>query len=187
MRAADFAWLDLPETQKLIAALGADKIRFVGGAVRDSLLDLPVQDIDIATTLHPTEVMALAQNAGLKVVPTGIDHGTVTVVAQHRPFEVTTLRRDVSTDGRRATVAFTDDWQADAARRDFTINALYLNNDRQIFDYFGGRDVWRRAMCVLSAMRRRASVKMHCVSCVFSASPPALPLCRSIHQACRPA
>ncbi len=136
----DFAWLDLPETQKIIAALGANKIRFVGGAVRDSLLDLPVQDIDIATTLHPAEVTVLAQNAGLKVVPTGIDHGTVTVVAQHRPFEVTTLRRDVSTDGRRATVAFTDDWQADAARRDFTINALYMNSDRQIFDYFGGQD-----------------------------------------------
>jgi poly(A) polymerase len=140
MPAPDFAWLDLPETQKVIAALGAGKIRFVGGAVRDSLLDLPVQDIDIATTLHPADVMALAQGAGLKAVPTGIDHGTITVVAQHRPFEVTTLRRDVGTDGRRATVAFTDDWQADAARRDFTINALYMNADRQIFDYFGGQD-----------------------------------------------
>ncbi len=140
MPAPDFAWLDLPATLQIIDALGADKIRFVGGAVRDSLLDLPVQDIDIATPLHPAEVMVLAQNAGLKVVPTGIDHGTVTVVAQHRPFEVTTLRRDVSTDGRRATVAFTDDWQEDAARRDFTINALYMNSDRQIFDYFGGRD-----------------------------------------------
>jgi poly(A) polymerase len=135
----DFAWLDLPETQAIISALGAEYIRFVGGAVRDSFLQLPVQDIDIATSLHPNKVMALAQAAGLKAVPTGIDHGTVTLVSQHKPFEVTTLRRDVSTDGRRATVAFTDDWQADAARRDFTINALYLDSNKQLFDYFGGQ------------------------------------------------
>jgi poly(A) polymerase len=139
MSSPDFAWLALPETQSIISALGADNIRFVGGAVRDSLLQLPVQDIDIATPLHPSEVMALAQAAGLKALPTGIEHGTVTLVAQHKPFEVTTLRRDVSTDGRRATVAFTDDWQADAARRDFTINALYLDSNKQLFDYFGGQ------------------------------------------------
>jgi poly(A) polymerase len=139
MPSPDFAWLDLPETSSVISALGANNIRFVGGAVRDSLLRLPVQDIDIATPLHPDQVIALAQAAGLKAVPTGIEHGTVTLVSQHKPFEVTTLRRDVSTDGRRATVAFTDDWQADAARRDFTINALYLSSDKQLFDYFGGK------------------------------------------------
>jgi poly(A) polymerase len=138
MPSPDFAWLDWPETLSVISALGAHNIRFVGGAVRDSLLQLPVQDIDVATPLHPNDVIALAQAAGLKAVPTGIDHGTVTLVSQHKPFEVTTLRRDVSTDGRRATVAFTDDWQADAARRDFTINALYLDNNKQVFDYFGG-------------------------------------------------
>ncbi len=135
---ADFSWLDQPPTQAVIAALGADNMRFVGGAVRDALLGLPVQDIDIATPLHPDVVMTKASAAGLKAVPTGIDHGTVTLVSQHQPFEVTTLRQDVSTDGRRAVVAYTDNWQADAARRDFTINALYLGCDRQLFDYFGG-------------------------------------------------
>jgi poly(A) polymerase len=140
MHSPDFTWMDWPETQAVVAALGSKNMRFVGGAVRDSLLHVPVKDIDIATTLRPDEVIARAQVAGIKAVPTGIDHGTVTLVTQHRPFEVTTLRRDVSTDGRRAVVVFTDDWKADAARRDFTINALYLNNDRQLFDYFGGID-----------------------------------------------
>jgi poly(A) polymerase len=140
MRSPDFTWLDWPETKAVVAALGSENIRFVGGAVRDSLLQLPVQDIDIATTLRPDAVIARAKAAGIKAVPTGIDHGTVTLVSQHRPFEVTSLRHDVSTDGRRAIVAFTDDWQADASRRDFTINALYLDSDQQLFDYFGGLD-----------------------------------------------
>jgi poly(A) polymerase len=134
----DYSWIDWPETKAVVAALGAENMRFVGGAVRDSLLGAAVADIDIATSLLPGEVISRAVAAGLKAVPTGIDHGTVTLVAQHRPFEVTTLRRDVSTDGRRATVAFTDDWQQDAARRDFTINALYLDSARQLYDYFGG-------------------------------------------------
>jgi poly(A) polymerase len=114
--------------------------RFVGGAVRNALLGEPVGDVDIATPLEPAEVMKRLKRAGLDAVPTGIEHGTVTAVSSGKPFEVTTLRRDVSTDGRRATVAFTADWSEDAARRDFTINALYAGEDGRIFDYFGGLD-----------------------------------------------
>ena len=112
--------------------------RFVGGAVRNALLGEPVGDVDIATPLHPTEVTARLKQSGLNVVPTGIEHGTVTAVSAGKPFEVTTLRRDVSTDGRRATVVFTTDWTEDAARRDFTINALYASEDGEVFDYFSG-------------------------------------------------
>jgi poly(A) polymerase len=187
MSSPDFAWLDLPETQLVISALGADNIRFVGGAVRDSLLQLPVQDVDIATPLHPSEVMALAQAAGLKAIPTGIDHGTVTLVAQHKPFEVTTLRRDVNTDGRRATVAFTDDWQADAARRDFTINALYLDSNKQLFDYFGGQaDLQaRRVRFIGDAELRIAEDALRILRFFrFSARYSALPLDAVGLQAC---
>jgi poly(A) polymerase len=128
---------------RLLKALGAEEgqTRYVGGAVRDDLLQLPVNDIDLATRLQPREVMERLEAARIKAVPTGIDHGTVTAVSDGHPFEVTTLRRDVSTDGRRATVAFTDDWKEDAARRDFTINALFADpKTGQIFDYFGGLD-----------------------------------------------
>jgi poly(A) polymerase len=127
----------------LLDALGAGEglTRYVGGAVRDDLLDLPVNDVDLATRLEPAEVVARLEAAGIKPVPTGIDHGTITAVSDGNPFEVTTLRRDVTTDGRRATVAFTDDWQEDAARRDFTINALFADPQTgEIFDYFGGLD-----------------------------------------------
>ncbi|HET8728598.1 MAG TPA: CCA tRNA nucleotidyltransferase [Alphaproteobacteria bacterium] len=129
----------------MIAALdaAAGQPRFVGGCVRDALLDRPVRDIDIATPLRPDEVMAALRRAGLKSVPTGIAHGTVTAVAHGRPFEVTTLRVDVETDGRHALVSFTDDWQADAARRDFTMNALSADPDGTVHDYFGGvADAW---------------------------------------------
>ena len=115
--------------------------RYVGGAVRDTLLGLGVKDIDIATPLLPGDVMERLNAANIKVIPTGIEHGTVTAVLPDGPVEITTLRRDVSTDGRRATVAFSDDWQEDAARRDFTINALFADPDTlEIFDYFGGLD-----------------------------------------------
>ena len=114
--------------------------RFVGGAVRNALLGQPVVDVDIATPLPPVEVIDRLKQSGLNAIPTGIDHGTVTAVSSGKPFEVTTLRRDVSTDGRRATVAFTTEWSEDAARRDFTINALYASEDGQVFDYFGGLD-----------------------------------------------
>ena len=134
------AWLQAPETRRVLDALTQDggEARFVGGAVRNALAGQPVSDIDIATPLTPDEVTRRLQAAGLGAVPTGIDHGTITAIADGKPFEITTLRRDVSTDGRRATVAFTTDWKADAARRDFTINALYATADGQLFDYFGG-------------------------------------------------
>ena len=137
-RRLDAPWLTAPETMAVIEALGPENTRFVGGAVRDSLLGRAVTDIDVATPLPPDEVMQRVTAAGLKAIPTGIDHGTVTVVSNHRPFEVTTLRRDVETFGRRARVAFTDDWRADASRRDFTINALYAEVSGELHDYFGG-------------------------------------------------
>ena len=129
--------------KRLLDALGADKglTRYVGGAVRDELMHLPVSDLDLATRLKPDEVVERLEAAKIRAVPTGIEHGTVTAVSSGSPYEVTTLRRDVSTDGRRATVAFTDDWEEDAARRDFTINALSADpNSGEVFDYFGGKD-----------------------------------------------
>src|SRR5690606_3139746 len=134
-------WRALPALARLCAALGADRgeARFVGGAVRDGLLGIAVQDVDIATLHEPDAVMERVKAAGFKAVPTGLAHGTVTAVVEGRPVEVTTLRRDVSTDGRRATVAFGTDWRDDAARRDFTMNALYADPATgEIFDYFGG-------------------------------------------------
>lgn len=128
---------------RLLDALGAGEglTRYVGGAVRDELLGLPVSDVDLATRLRPDEVVERLEAAGIKAVPTGIEHGTVTAVSQGQPVEVTTLRRDVSTDGRRAVVAFTDDWEEDAARRDFTINALSADPvSGEVFDYFGGKE-----------------------------------------------
>ncbi|WP_336972508.1 CCA tRNA nucleotidyltransferase [Sphingobium aromaticiconvertens] len=137
----DAPWRHGPGMDSLFDALGArdGTARFVGGAVRDTLLGLPVQDVDVATTLTPQAVLDCLKTAGIKAVPTGIDHGTVTAIVAGAPVEITTLRRDVSTDGRRATVAYTDDWREDAARRDFTINALYADPlTGEIFDYFGG-------------------------------------------------
>jgi poly(A) polymerase len=134
------SWIGAKATAKLTAALAAGGIdfRFVGGAVRDGLLDRPVSDIDLATPSRPEAVMQAIENAGLKVVATGLRHGTVTAVIDRRHFEITTLRRDVETDGRHAVVAFTDDWREDAARRDFTMNALYADRNGAITDYFGG-------------------------------------------------
>ena len=126
---------------RLLDALGAGEglTRYVGGAVRDDLLGLPVSDIDLATRIRPKEVVERLEQAGIKAVPTGIDHGTITAVSDGQVVEVTSLRRDVATDGRRATIAYTDDWQEDAARRDFTINALLADPlDGTIVDYFGG-------------------------------------------------
>lgn len=138
---ADHDWLTAPATLRVMAALekaAPGGARFVGGCVRNALLGEPVADIDIATVLEPDAARSALEAAGIAVHPTGIEHGTLTAVADHRPFEVTTLRRDVSTDGRRATVAFTTDWTEDAARRDFRINALYADMTGGIFDYFGG-------------------------------------------------
>ncbi len=111
---------------------------FVGGCVRNALLDEPVADLDLSTDAHPDEVTRLAEAVGLKVIPTGIEHGTVTILAQNVPYEVTTFRRDVATDGRRATVAFADNMTDDARRRDFTMNALYAAPDGSIADPLGG-------------------------------------------------
>ncbi|MEE8259208.1 MAG: CCA tRNA nucleotidyltransferase [Sphingomonadales bacterium] len=135
-----FAWVREKETQTLIKALGQGNCRFVGGVVRNSLFGKTVQDIDVATPLKPEEVMAALKIAGIKVIPTGLKHGTVSAVFKGRIFEITTLRHDVKTFGRHAEVAFHDDWEADAARRDFTINALYLSPDGTLYDYFGGEE-----------------------------------------------
>ncbi len=136
----DAEWLKRRETGRVFAALSGTGIetRAVGGAVRDALLGLPVTDIDFATTAVPDKVMARARKAGLKAIPTGIAHGTVTVVAEGAPFEVTTLRRDVETYGRHAKVVFTEDWAEDARRRDFTLNALYAGQDGTLYDPLGG-------------------------------------------------
>lgn len=134
-------WRKMRGLRRVLDALGGDEglTRYVGGAVRDDLLGLPVNDVDLATRLKPDDVVERLQAAKIKAVPTGIDHGTVTAVSDGHPFEITTLRRDVETDGRRATVAYTDDWKEDAARRDFTINALSADPATgKIFDYFGG-------------------------------------------------
>lgn len=133
-------WMQRPETQAVVDALQArgQAVRFVGGCVRDGLLHRPVKDVDIATPDPPETVMALLEAAGLKAVPTGIEHGTVTAVAGGRPYEITTLRKDVETDGRHAQVAWTSDWMADAARRDFTINAMSARPDGAVYDYFDG-------------------------------------------------
>src|SRR5690606_37196916 len=130
--AATVAVLDALE-----AAGGPGCARFVGGCVRNALLDRPVNDIDIATVLTPPAVSAALKAAGLKAVPTGVEHGTVTAVAKGKPFEITTLRRDVETDGRRAVVAFTEDWAEDAERRDFTLNSLYADRDGRVVDVTG--------------------------------------------------
>ncbi|MGR9171473.1 CCA tRNA nucleotidyltransferase [Rhizobium sp. KDH_Rht_773_N] len=137
---ADQAWFQDPALGRVFALLNADggEGRVVGGAVRNSLMGLAVADIDIATTLLPDAVTERAAAAGIKAVPTGIDHGTVTLVIDGRPFEVTTLRTDVETDGRRAKVAFSTDWQTDAERRDLTINALYADASGEVIDLVGG-------------------------------------------------
>jgi len=133
-------WLRRSDTQAVFAALAARGFaaRAVGGAVRNALLGLPVSDVDIATTARPEEVVAAAEAAGLKAIPTGITHGTVTIVSGSRRYEVTTLRKDVETHGRHATVVFTDDWAADAGRRDFTLNALYCSADGEVSDPLSG-------------------------------------------------
>lgn len=129
------------ETRAVLAALeaGGFQGRFVGGCVRDTLLGRRIGDIDIATDARPEELVKCLETAGLRAVPTGIDHGTVTAVSDGKPFEITTLRHDVETDGRRAVVRFTDDWEGDAARRDLTINAMSLEADGTLHDPFGGQ------------------------------------------------
>jgi poly(A) polymerase len=133
-------WLDAPETRAVVDALTREggQARFVGGCVRDAWLGRAVKDIDLATPDPPDTVMQRLQRAGIRAIPTGIEHGTVTAVSGGKPFEITTLRHDVETFGRRARVAYTDDWEADAARRDFTMNALSAEPDGTLHDPFGG-------------------------------------------------
>lgn len=136
-----FSWLKAGYLKKVIAALEAAEpggARFVGGCVRDSLLGAAPKDFDIATTLTPDAASAALKEAGLGVAPTGVEHGTLTAIVDHKGVEVTTLRADVSTDGRRATVAFSRDWAVDAGRRDFTVNAIYLTPDGMLYDPVGG-------------------------------------------------
>ncbi len=135
------AWTRRKGLKALTEALGAENIRWVGGAIRDSLLGADVSDVDCATVLFPNDVMGRCRHAGIRTVPTGIEHGTVTAILKGGPVEITTLRRDVATDGRRATVAFAEKWEEDAARRDFTINALYAHPETlEISDFYGGMD-----------------------------------------------
>lgn len=151
-------WLAAPDIRAVFDLLGPapNDVRINGGAVRDAILGESIGDIDFATRHLPQEVMARAEAAGLRTVPTGLDHGTVTVLVGKRPFEITTLREDIDTDGRRAVVAFGTDWQRDAERRDFTMNALYLEADGTIFDPLGGLQdcLDRRLRFVGDATRR---------------------------------
>lgn len=151
-------WLQQPALQRLFATLAAagGEGRVAGGAVRNALMGEPVTEVDVANTLSPEQVTAACSAAGMSVHPTGIDHGTVTVVVDHQPFEVTTLRHDVETDGRRATVKFTDDWQADAQRRDFTMNALYCDAHGTVHDFVDGwPDVQRRRVVFVGDAEQR--------------------------------
>jgi tRNA nucleotidyltransferase/poly(A) polymerase len=133
-------WFLKPETQAVFGCLNREGFdaRVVGGAVRNALLDEPVTEVDFATTARPEDILRLSAQAGIKTAPTGIGHGTVTLIVNGVPFEVTTLRRDVATDGRRATVEFGGDWAGDARRRDFTMNALYAGSQGEVYDPLGG-------------------------------------------------
>ena len=150
-------WTRRDDLAALVAALGEGNARWVGGAVRDTLLGEDVKDVDCATPLEPLEMIKRLTEAGIKSVPTGIDHGTVTAVLDGGPVEITTLRRDVCTDGRRATIEYAADWEEDAARRDFTINALYVDPaSLEIFDYFDGiADLAQRRVRFIGDARER--------------------------------
>lgn len=158
IRRVDAAWLGEAPLREVLAALDGEgeEARVVGGAVRNALLGEPHGDVDIATTALPDEVIRRVEAAGFKAVPTGVEHGTVTVVAAGRPFEVTTLREDVETFGRHAKVVFGRDWKRDAARRDFTINALSLSRDGTVHDYVGGlADIEARRVRFIGDAARR--------------------------------
>ena len=157
-------WLNGPSKQ--VCAMLTDagyQAWFVGGCVRNALIDAPVSDLDISTDARPEAVMKIAKSLGLRVVPTGIEHGTVTVVVDGTPFEITTFRRDVATDGRRAVVAFADTMEEDARRRDFTMNALYCDIDGEVAD-----PILRRGVFALLMMPISASKRITCAFCGFS-------------------
>jgi len=155
-------WMVHPSTTQVMDALtaagGEEAARFVGGCVRNALIGRPVADIDIATPLTPDQVTAALQAAGLRAIPTGVEHGTVTALAKGRTFEITTLRRDVETDGRHAVVAFTTDWGEDAQRRDFRLNALYADREGRLFDPTGGGLADARAGAIVFVGEARARI-----------------------------
>ena len=140
-------WLKSKDTIKVMDALKCrnNQVLFVGGCVRNSLLGLPITDIDISTNARPDEIISLAKKAGLKSIPTGINHGTITIISNNKTFEVTSFRKDIKTDGRHATVAYSDKIEDDAERRDFTINAIYMTTDGIIIDPLNGmKDLKKR-------------------------------------------
>lgn len=164
--------------------------RIVGGAVRDTLLARPVTDIDIATPQSPERVIAALQASGLRALPTGLSHGTVTALGPTRSFEITTLRQDIETDGRHAEVAFTTNWQADASRRDFTLNALSLTRSGEVFDYFGGLSdlIAGRLRFVGRPEQRIAEDRLRALRyfrffAVFARLPPDLPTAEALAAA----
>ncbi len=171
------SWMTAPETR------GCDrrswKRAFCRGAVRNALLGVAVMDIDIAVPMPPEEAQKRLEAANIKVIPTGIDHGTVTAIFNNTVFEITSLRRDIDTDGRHAVVAYTTDWAEDAARRDFTMNALYAAADGEVFDYAGGVEDLIAGRVRFVAMRRRASGKITCASCGCFAFTPGTARARS--------
>ena len=134
-------WMKNPEIKAVLSAItkNGKEARFVGGCVRNHLLRQPIHDLDIATQELPQKIISLLNDAGIKAIPTGLKHGTIMAVINHKNFEITTLRRDIQTDGRHAVVQFTEDWEQDAARRDFTVNAISVDLEGTIFDYFNGR------------------------------------------------
>lgn len=150
-------WTQRPDLARLVAALGEGNARWVGGAVRDTLLGLTVKDIDCATPLEPAEVIERLERAGIRTIPTGIQHGTVTALLKRGNVEITTLRHDLETDGRRAEVSFSADWREDASRRDFTINALYADPvTLELYDWFGGiEDLRARRVRFIGDPRQR--------------------------------
>ena len=185
-------WLQAAPLQRLMTLLNTEgaATRLVGGCVRNALLGLPVTDIDLATTLPPAAVMERLSAAGIQSIPTGLAHGTVTAVVDHQNIEITTLRIDVTTDGRRAEVAFTDDWQADAARRDLTLNALYADADGTVFDPLGGlEDVRARRVRFIgdpaARIREDALRILRFFRFVACLQPGALPLDPAALAACR--
>jgi poly(A) polymerase len=180
-RLDDAPWLKTGPAARVLELLNADgeEARVVGGAVRNALLDRPIGDVDIATTAAPEEVVRRAKAAGIKSVPTGIEHGTVTLVVDGRPFEVTTLREDTETFGRRAKVAFGRDWARDAERRDFTINGLSVDAGGRVHDYVGGlEDIAARRVRFIGEPARRIAedylriLRFFRIHAAYGAGPP---------------
>jgi len=156
MQRIEADWLSDAATQRIFELLSATPTFVVGGCVRNALLNVPVKDVDFATAAHPETVSKLAEKAGMRVIPTGLSHGTVTVIAQDQPFEVTTFRRDVATDGRRATVAYAESLEEDALRRDFTVNAIYADAKGALYDPTGGlADIKARRIRFIEDAERR--------------------------------